>query len=430
MSLPSRREFLRQALGTGAALAVAPLAPRVVRATTIDRLEPRRLFSDIERHFVFEYYPWYGGPPDYTHWDYLERHPPLDLASRYMPKLGAYDVRSTTVLEQHASWIRGAGVGAIALSWWGKGSWEDRAVPLILDVLRAHDLKATFALEPYSDDRGRRYADDIVYLLQEYGEKRNWDVFLLPKNADGRQGPVFKSFRTILPETSTDCLGVTQPISDFTSDSAWQRQTDSVRRTLREDFDHITLLADSLELARTPASGFDGIGIYDNFIPPEDYRGYAESASSAGLLFSFNVNPGYYQIEPRHTDDPCYAPRAFAPPTPGLDLSTAAGRESAAAAAEARIQASWKSTLAVQLDPELQNRRRGFLLVYLNSFNEWHEGHAFEPMKDAAELTAPERALGYCNPEHGDYRLRAVQKLQKWLLEYPDAERRHPRPGA
>ena len=70
-----------------------------------------------------------------------------------MPKLGAVRRAQRGELEQHAKWIAEAGVGAVALSWWGRGTFMDRAVPLILDVLRAHDLKATFALEPYADDR-------------------------------------------------------------------------------------------------------------------------------------------------------------------------------------------------------------------------------------------------------------------------------------
>jgi hypothetical protein len=416
----TRRAFLRHGARAATALLATPwLARSAVAQTGAPRpSELRRLFPDLERHFVFEYYPWYGGPPAYEHWDYLDRKPPLDLSTRYVPKLGAYDVRSVPALEQHARWIREAGVGAVALSWWGRESWQDRAVSLILDVLRAHDLKATFALEPYADDRARYYASDILYLLREYGEKRHWDTFLLLRNSDGRFGPVFKSFRTILPETSTDCLGETRPVDDYTSDSAWRRQTDSLRETLREDFDHVTLLADSLEFARTPASGFDGVGIYDNYIPPEAYRGYAEGASRAGLLFSFNVNPGYDQIEPRPApDDPCYAPRAFAPPTPDLDFSTAAGRERAAAVSAGRIRESWRETLAVQLDVELANARRGFLLVYLNSWNEWHEGHSFEPMKDWDELTAEERALGYRNPEQGSYRLRTLAALQRSIDE-------------
>jgi hypothetical protein len=418
-----RREFLSHGLRAGVALAACPLVAAAAQAARPRLGELRRLYPDLERHFIFEYYPWYGGPPDYEHWDYLERRPPLDISTRYVPMLGAYDVRSVAVLEQHARWIREAGVGAVALSWWGRESWQDRAVPLILDVLRAHDLRATFALEPYADDRARYYASDVLYLLREYGEKRHWDTFLLPRNADGRFGPVFKSFRTVLPETSTDCLGEEHSVSDFTSDSSWRRQTDSLRDTLRADFDHVTLLADSLEFARTPAAGFDGIGIYDNFIPPESYRGYAEGASRAGLLFSFNVNPGYDQIEPRQTSDPCYAPRDFAPPTPGIDFGSALGRERAALASAARIGASWEETLAVQLDPELANARRGFLLVYVNSWNEWHEGHSFEPMKDAAELTAEERSLGYRNPARGDYRLRALAALQRQILEPAPPER-------
>ena len=431
--LHARREFLDRSLRAGAALAAAPLLDRAARAQAVftghlERASLQRAFPDLLRHFVFEYYPWYGGPPAYEHWDYLGRQPPLDLASRYLPSLGAYDVRSAPVLEQHARWIREAGIGSVALSWWGRGSWQDRAVPLVLDVLRAHDLKATFALEPYADDRAGRYQDDILYLLGEYGEKRGWDTFLLPRNADGRSGPVFKSFRTVLPEAATDCRGLTRPLSDFTPDALWRRQTDGLRRTLREDFDHVTLLADSLEFARTPASGFDGIGIYDNYIAPESYQGYAEGASRAGLVFSFNVNPGYDQIEPRQTSDPCYAPRPFAPPVAGLDFATADGRERAAQVSEARIRASWEATLAVQLDPLLENRRRGFLLVYVNSFNEWHEGHAFEPMKDAAALSDAERALGYRNPARGDYRLRTLGELQKSLLQQPESERRHPSP--
>lgn len=49
--------------------------------------------------------------------------------------------------------------------------------------------------------------------------------------------------------------------------------------------------------------------------------------------------------------------------------------------------------------------------MYVNSFNEWHEGHAFEPMKDAADLAPEERVHGYRNPQRGDYRLATLRAL-------------------
>lgn len=415
-----RRAFLHGLLGTGAAAVVgagradAAAWPMVALPAGSDLA---RRFPDLHRHFAFEYYPWYGGPPDYVHWDYLDRRPPLDLAARHVPRLGAYDVRSVPVLEQHARWIRDSGVGSVALSWWGQGSWQDQRVHLVMDVFNAHDLKVTFGLEPYAPDRGRRFADDVFYLLREYGEKRRYDAFLLPRNEAGASGPVFKGFRTILPDTEADCHGVVSPVGDHTPDAVWRAQIDRIRQTLRGEFDQVTLLADSLHVGRTLASGFDGIGIYDNFLGPDVYASIAQTASRAGLLFSLNVNPGYDQIEPRGVapEDDCYRPRPLAPPAE-YDWTRTEERERAAAAAARRIRDSFTATVAVQSEPALTNRQRGFFFVYINSFNEWHEGHAFEPMKDGEDLTPQERRLGYRNPARGDLRLSVLAELMDGVL--------------
>ena len=44
--------------------------------------------------------------------------------------------------------------------------------------------------------------------------------------------------------------------------------------------------------------------------------------------------------------------------------------------------------------------------MHITSFNEWHEGHQYEPMKDYASLTAAEHAIGYHDPADGAYSLR------------------------
>jgi Glycosyl hydrolase family 99 len=366
-----------------------------------------QLYPDLRRHFVFEYYDWYASDP-WRHWDQWDRHPPLDIASNDYPALGPYDCRSAATLEQHARWIAEAGAGAINLSWWGRGSFEDRAVPLIMDVMRDHDLKVTFHLEPYADDHGPAFADDVMYLVREYGDRRGWDAFLLLADASGAVAPVFKGFRCLVPSQVTDCHGYVSAVPDYTPDDVWHATLDDVRSELSVDFPHVTVLADSLDLGRTVAAGFDGIAIYDIFIPPDTYLRHAQDASALGLKFSFNVNPGFDSIEPR-TIDPgsCYVPPPFAPPAQ-IDWSQASERERAAQLSADRVTQCVAATVQAQTDPSLVNARNGFFLVYLTSFNEWHEGHAFEPMQDAASLSPAEAALGYHNPRDGAYRLKTL----------------------
>jgi len=399
----SRRTFLQTAASAAASIVVERRA-----ALAAARSPLARRFADLPRHFVFEYYPWYGASP-VEHWDQDGRRPPIDLASNYMPALGAYDSKSVKVLEQHAAWIRGTGAGAIDVSWWGPGSPIDRLMPALMDVMKAHDLRVAIHLEPYRDRHAAAYADDVEYLIRELGDKRRWDCLLLLKNADGRQGPVFKSFRTILPPTETDCHGRTTNVPDYADDALWRSQTDRLRQTFAGSFDHLTLLADSLNMVRTRASGFDGVAVYDNYVTPNTWRGHAVRASSENLLFSFNVNPGFDAIVKRYVEPgSCYQPPAVQPAPVRPD--TTSSPEALRRASERRIDATFATTVALQTEATLSNARRGFFLVYINSFNEWHEGHQFEPMKNRGDLTGDERAVGYRNPDDGRYRIKRIAR--------------------
>ena len=366
------------------------------------------VFGDLRRHFIFEYYPWYGADP-WRHWNQDGRTPPGDIAAFAVPALGPYDSRDAKVIEQHARWLADAGIGAINLSWWGPGSFEDRAVPIVMDVMRAHDIHVAFHLEPYADDRANRLRDDLLYLIREYGDKRRWDAFLLLEDASGVARPIFKSFRTILPRTVSDCRGRVFPVPDFTEDSTWRRQVDALRAAVRSDFE-VLLLADSLDFGRTEAGGWDGMAIYDPFYRPSNWPGAASAFSSRELLFSFNMNAGFDVYPQRPPFGECYAPSRIEPPISATGWDEA-GRAEAFAASRARVLDSLRTTLTLQLDAGLVDRRRGFFVTYINSFNEWHEGTAFEPALSFAALSPAQRAIGYHNPDEGRWRLQLVQDL-------------------
>jgi Glycosyl hydrolase family 99 len=404
---PSRREFLRSA-----AISVAGVALGRARLNGWQAGRPlKERFPDLSRHFIFEYYPWYGATP-FKHWDQDGHVPPADLASNYVPLLGAYDSASTRVMEQHALWMKSAGAGAINVSWWGRDSDTDRLVPRLMDVMAAYDLRVTFHLEPYRNRRAAAYASDIEYLMRTYGDARKWDSFLLLRHEDGSVGPVFKSFRTILPAESTDCHGRTSAVADYTPDGEWREQTDRVRDTFAREFSGIRLLADSLDVARTKAAGFDGIAIYDNYVRPERWRSVAEDCTGRRLVFSFNVNPGFDGVvDLNPPDGGCYVPLPVEPGPRDYRWDGSDDRERAAEASKRRIADTFQATVSLQTDDRLFDRQCGFFLVYLNSFNEWHEGHQFEPMKNDSAIPEDQRPRRYHNGADGEYRLKTLTTL-------------------
>jgi hypothetical protein len=235
---------------------------------------------------------------------------------------------------------------------------------------------------------------------------------LLLRHEDGSVGPVFKSSRTILPSDVADCHGRTSPVADYTSDEEWREQTDRVRHTFGRDFSRMTLLADSLDVARTQAAGFDGIAIYDNYVGPERWRSVAEDCTARRLVFSFNVNPGFDGVvDLNPPTDGCYMPLPIEPGPREYRWDQSDDRERAADESKRRIENTFQTTVSLQTDDRLFNRQRGFFLVYLNSFNEWHEGHQFEPMENDAAIPDDQRFRRYHNAADGEYRLKTRTAL-------------------
>ena len=107
------------------------------------------------------YYSWYGNPEvdgKYNNWN----HPILphwvdsawnnlgsypggeDIGANYFPQIGCYSSNDPEIINLHMEQIREAGIGVVAISWWGKDSFSDQSVRSFLDIAHDHGLKIAF----------------------------------------------------------------------------------------------------------------------------------------------------------------------------------------------------------------------------------------------------------------------------------------------
>jgi len=114
------------------------------------------------------YYPWYS--PD-RHWD---------SGYRGTPVLGEYDSADPDTINQHIAWAAEYGVDFFAVSWWGKGSFEDKVIHgSFLDAFKGHDFRFAVLYESpgqlklragkinLDDDTVRQqFVSDFAYLAE------------------------------------------------------------------------------------------------------------------------------------------------------------------------------------------------------------------------------------------------------------------------
>jgi glycoprotein endo-alpha-1,2-mannosidase len=113
------------------------------------------------------YYPWYGTMAkdgQFEHWSQRGHSPPDDIASAYYPAEGIYSSSDTLVLGAQMDEIRAAGIDEIAVSWWGRGSAEDKRLPLVIAAARAEGLSVAAHLEPYTGRTVEGTVADVAYL--------------------------------------------------------------------------------------------------------------------------------------------------------------------------------------------------------------------------------------------------------------------------
>jgi hypothetical protein len=300
----------------------------------------------------------------------------------------------------------------------GPDSNVNEVIPTLMDVMKAHDIHVAFYVEPYTDDHARNYARDVLYLIKNYGDRRHWDCFLLHEYEDATTGPVFKSFRTILPDTSTDCHGVTTADCRLRGRRCLEAANRCGAGTLRHDFDRVTLHADSLHVGRTRPAGSTASPLFDNYVAARHVapaRRQLHGAREPVVLLSGQPRVRQHRVSRIPSPTRATNRRRFrqaAASTTGPRSATAQPpRTPAAGESPSRS----RPTVALQTSAALSNAKRGFFLVYINFVQRVARGASVRAMKDRANLTNEERALGYHNPDNGRYRLDALRDLVQEL---------------
>jgi hypothetical protein len=290
------------------------------------------------------YYPWYGNPAvdgQWIHWEQNGHQPPQDIGSDYFPQLGAYSSNDPAVVAQHMAWLRQAGVGVIIVSWWGRGSHEERSMALILQMAGRYGIKVTFHIEPYDGRTATSLVSDVKYLTDTYGDDPAF--FLTPAashySTSTQLKPMFFVWSIEWQDTHTGPVE-----ADY-----WQTAMDTIHALPESPL----VIACTLQGSWIEGGHFDGL--YNYITLHLDEQGGFNWARSLppDALYVPSVMPGNSARRVGYPET-TYVAR--------LDGATYADQ--------------WTAALATGVEPAM---------VTITSFNEWHEGSMIEPPATGAE---------------------------------------------
>ncbi len=113
------------------------------------------------------YYPWFGTSPEdgtYSHWAQNGHAPPVDIASNYYPAYGPYSSSNAAVIAAQMTELQRAGIDELAVSWWGRGSPEDKRLPDIVAAAGQAGIQVAAHIEPYTGRTVASVVTDAAYL--------------------------------------------------------------------------------------------------------------------------------------------------------------------------------------------------------------------------------------------------------------------------
>lgn len=327
-----RRCFLQWlAAAFGCALERAVTRPSTSWGLTVGE-EPA-----VKRQVLAFYYPWYGNPAAkegsgrWSHWEGIDLETRTIKSSTHFPELGPYDSHDPAVIRQHCRWAVESGVTGFIASWWGHGSFEDRAMPRLLDLAAEHSLavSAYYETVPGNPKTAERAASDITRLLEKYGKHPAW------LKVAGR--PVLFIYGRAIGELGVAAWGEVRKRVDESSSDGVVLQGDQFSPQAAEVFDglHTYITAGQLR-----GKSLDEVRAWCQ----DTFPRWVKLTRDTGRISTLTVIPGYDDTKIR---------------SPGLRVDRFEGQS---------YVIQWEAALAAQPD-----------WVLITSWNEWHEGSEIEP---------------------------------------------------
>ncbi len=323
----------------------ATVTPSVTATPTFDSSLPPVTGPDPSYKVAAFYYPWYGNPKidgQWIHWNGGGAYtfdPPQDISSDYYPALGAYSTRDPAVVAQHMAWLRQAGIGVIIVSWWGPGSNENAAIPLILKMAEHYGIKVAFHVESNAGRNADGLVSDIKYIYQQYGNSPAFFRSTATTHYSPSNQPKGMFFLYCI-NYSGEC-GKGQPVQ---SADYWQKAIDEIHALP----DSALLIANNIPgISWIDGGHFDGL--YNYITLHLDQRGGFDWARALppNSLYIPSVAPG------NSAKRVGYPPDTYVPRNDGQTFSD-----------------QWTAALSTGVQPDM---------VTITSFNEWHEGSMIEP---------------------------------------------------
>lgn len=302
------------------------------------------------------YYPWYGNVPTdgrYFQWNHgvaVRNDPPRsypggdDIGANFYPALGGYSSNDPETLRAHMQQLRRAGVGVISASWWGKGSFTDKALPALFRAAEAAGLEVNFHIEPFPGRNAITTREAIVDLVVRFGPSPA--CHRLPERGNRPVFFIYDSYLTPAREWAT----------------VLQAEGNNTLRRTASDAVVLGLWVKEREQEFMLSGGFDGFYTYfatEGFTygsTPTNWPHLAAWARQHNQIFVPCVGPGYNDLRIR--------------PWNGVNYRSRQGGT--------YYDAMWAAAIAASPD-----------LVGVTSFNEWHEGTQIEPAvpKKIADFT-------------------------------------------